>query len=46
MLLHANAHRDEWQKHEEFWLENVKGKDYLEDLGADGGIILELILKR
>jgi hypothetical protein len=23
----------------EFWPENVKGKDYLEDLGIDGSII-------
>jgi len=24
-----------------FWLENLKGRDHLEDLGVDGKIILE-----
>jgi hypothetical protein len=28
----------------EFRTENLKGRDYLEDLGMDGKIILELIL--
>jgi len=27
-----------------FWLENLKGKEYLEDIGVDGNIILEWIL--
>jgi len=27
-----------------FWLENMKGKDHLENLGADGKITLEWIL--
>jgi hypothetical protein len=27
-----------------FWLENMKGKDNLEDIGVDGSIILEWIL--
>jgi hypothetical protein len=27
-----------------FWLENLKRGDHSEDLGADGNIILELIL--
>jgi len=27
-----------------FWLENLKGRDYLEDLGVDGMIILKWIL--
>jgi len=29
--------------HTIFWLENLKGRDHLEDLGTDGKIILELI---
>jgi hypothetical protein len=35
--------RDE-KIHTKFWLEKLKGKDHLEDLGIDGKIILELIL--
>jgi hypothetical protein len=27
-----------------FWVENLKGRDYSEDLGIDRRIILELIL--
>jgi len=27
-----------------FWLENLVGRDHLEDLGVDGKIILEWIL--
>jgi hypothetical protein len=30
--------------HTIFWLENLKGRDHLEDLGADERIILEWIL--
>jgi hypothetical protein len=30
--------------HTVFWLENLKGRDHLEDLGTDGSIILEQIL--
>jgi hypothetical protein len=26
-----------------FWLENLKGRDYIEDLAVDGRIILEWI---
>jgi hypothetical protein len=29
-----------------FWLENLKGRDTLEDLGIDGRITLERILGR
>jgi hypothetical protein len=29
--------------HTKFWLGNVKGRDYMEDLGVDGRIILEWI---
>jgi hypothetical protein len=30
--------------HKVFWFENLKGREYLEDLGADGKIILEWTL--
>jgi hypothetical protein len=33
-----------WEIHTLFWLENLKGKDHLEDLGLDEEIILEYIL--
>jgi hypothetical protein len=29
-----------------FWFENLMEKDELQDLGADGGIILKCILKK
>jgi hypothetical protein len=29
--------------HTKFWLENLKGRDYSEDLGINGNIIFELI---
>jgi hypothetical protein len=29
-----------------FWLENLKGRDHSEDLGVDGWIILEWILRK
>jgi len=29
-----------------FWTEHLKGRDHLEDLGADGTIILEWILRK
>jgi len=32
------------EKHTIFLLENLKGRDHLEDAGADGKIILERIL--
>jgi hypothetical protein len=32
--------------HTKFWWENMKGRDYAEDLGADGKIISELILEK
>jgi len=35
-------HRSE--THTMFLLENLKGRDYLEDIGIDGKIILEWIL--
>jgi hypothetical protein len=28
-----------------FWLENLKGRDHLEDLGVDGKIILQFLGK-
>jgi len=30
--------------HKIFWLENLKGRDHSDDLGVNGGIILEWIL--
>jgi hypothetical protein len=30
--------------HPQFWLKNLKGRDYWEELGVDGKIILEWIL--
>jgi hypothetical protein len=32
--------------HTIFWLENLKGRDHLEDLGVDGRIIFEWILRK
>jgi hypothetical protein len=32
--------------HTKFWLENLKGGDYSEDLGVTGRIVLEWILKK
>jgi hypothetical protein len=32
--------------HTVFWLGNLKGRDYSEDLGVDGKIILEWIWER
>jgi hypothetical protein len=33
-------------KNTKFWMANLKGRDHCEDLGLDGRIILELILKK
>jgi hypothetical protein len=30
--------------HRKFWLEKIKGRNHLEDLGIDGKIILDWIL--
>jgi hypothetical protein len=32
--------------HIEFWLGNLKERDYLDDLEVDGNVILKLILKK
>jgi hypothetical protein len=32
--------------HTVFWLENLKGRDHLEDVGVDGRIILECFKSR
>jgi len=32
--------------HTIFWLENLKGRDHLEDTGVDGKIILEWVLRK
>jgi len=34
------------KKYTIFWSENLTGRDYSEDLGVDGRIILERILKK
>jgi len=31
--------------HTEFWFENMKGRDHLEDLGIDGIIIIRMDLR-
>jgi hypothetical protein len=33
------------EMHREFWWGNLKPRDYLEDLGVDGRIILKCILR-
>jgi hypothetical protein len=38
------AHMGEMRNAYKIWLENLKGRDHLEDLGVDGRIILEWIL--
>jgi len=32
--------------HAKVWLENVKGGDYLDDIGVDGRIILKRIFEK
>jgi hypothetical protein len=32
--------------HKIFWLENLKGRNYSEDLGIDGKIIFEWLLRK
>jgi hypothetical protein len=32
--------------HDIFWLESLKGREHLEDVGLDGKIILEWILRK
>jgi hypothetical protein len=34
------------EMHTKFWLENLKGRDHLEDLDVVGKIILERILRK
>jgi len=34
------------EMHTEFWSENLKVRDYSEDLGVEGRKILELILRK
>jgi hypothetical protein len=31
--------------HTKFWSENLKGRDHLEDLGVDGKILSEFMLR-
>jgi hypothetical protein len=38
------ARMDAREIHTTLWLENLTGRDHLEDLGVDGKIILEWIL--
>jgi hypothetical protein len=35
---------EEMRIHTVFWLQNLKARDYLGDLGVDGTVILEWIL--
>jgi hypothetical protein len=37
---------ERWEMHTKFLLENLKGRDHMEDLGIDRRIILEWILKK
>jgi hypothetical protein len=30
-----------WEMHTKFWLESLKGRDHLEDLGIDGRTVLK-----
>jgi hypothetical protein len=32
--------------HTKFWLESLRGRDYLNDIGIDGRIILKLIFRK
>jgi hypothetical protein len=34
------------EMHAMFWLENLKGRDHFKDLGVDGKVILEWILRK
>jgi hypothetical protein len=38
--------RERVQMHGEIWSDNLKGRNYSEDLGVDGRIILEWILEK
>jgi hypothetical protein len=40
------ARRERCEMHTIFWWVNLKGRYYLEDLGIDGNIILEWILRK
>jgi hypothetical protein len=40
------ARIEEIKKYAKFWSENLKGRDYLENLGIDGRITSELILEK
>jgi hypothetical protein len=49
-ILFGLSNREEWDithgrggdMHTEFWWRNLRGRDHLKDLGADGKIILKL----
>jgi len=40
------ARMEEMRNTIKFWLENLKGRDHAEDLGRDGKISLEWILRK
>jgi hypothetical protein len=40
------AHMGETRNVVTFWLENMKGREHVEDLGVDGRIILECVLEK
>jgi hypothetical protein len=40
------ARREKLEIRTQFWSENLKGRDHLEDVGVDGRIILKWILRK
>jgi hypothetical protein len=42
----CSMHKSEREEHIKFWLRNPKGRDHTENLGIDGRIISECILRK
>jgi hypothetical protein len=40
------AHMAEMRTHKMLWLENLKGRDYLQDLDVEGKTILNILIRR